>query len=544
MNHNGAAHQTVERDATLPHSSQAEEAVLGAVLKQPSSIARVSGFLRSEDFYQQRNRHVYRAMLGLFRDSQPIDYHSTADRLQQLGLLEASGGLLYLSELNLATPSAAHIEHYGRIVERTSIMRQLIAKAQTITEIAYRDGEGADSTLAKAEQLIRSIGQERWSRAADDAVDAATLFHKVLPELREAVPGLLPEGLCVMAGRPKFGKSILCLGTGGACAIGGAVLGRLRVAPSDVLYVSLEDGERRTHKRLRALFGAADATQLQRLELRWSFPRLDQGGMEALEAWLRAHPEARLVILDPWKKVRPRLKRGEDPYDAGYEAASPLHQLANHYHVCVVVVHHTRKNYGGRDALVDLVDEVLGDSGLTGAADTIVVFRRERGSGDATMHVTGREVDERALAIHREYPIGWVLQDESPDERRLSQQGRAVIKALERIGEPCGPSSVARLLGLNVNNTTKLMWTMSERGEIRLVARGLYTIAETVGKDGKDGKDEMENVTDPYRQAPFAAESGKDSRSGAAVQPILTDLTNLTDAAQVADGDGEDELPW
>src|SRR5919201_1670058 len=115
-----------------------------------------------------------------------------------------------------------------------------------------------------------------------------------------------------------------------------------------------------------------------------------------------------------------------------------------------------------------------------------------RTTADATMHVTGREVDERALAIHREYPIGWVLQDESPDERRLSQQGRAVIKALERIGEPCGPSSVARLLGLNVNNTTKLMWTMSERGQIRLVARGLYTIAETVGKDGKDGKDEME----------------------------------------------------
>src|ERR1051325_1179785 len=121
-----------ERDLSLPpHSIQAEEAVLGSVLKNPASVVRVSDFLKPEDFYQQRNRHVFRAMLALFADGQPIDYHSTADRLQQQGAYEASGGLLYLSELNLATPSAAHIEHYGKIVERTSIMRQLRSEEHT-----------------------------------------------------------------------------------------------------------------------------------------------------------------------------------------------------------------------------------------------------------------------------------------------------------------------------------------------------------------------------------------------------------------------------
>src|SRR5438309_11651902 len=85
-----------ERDLSLPpHSLQAEEAVLGSILKNPASIVRVSDFLRPEDFYQQRNRHVFRAMLTLFADSHPIDYHSTADRLQQQGAYEASGVLLY-----------------------------------------------------------------------------------------------------------------------------------------------------------------------------------------------------------------------------------------------------------------------------------------------------------------------------------------------------------------------------------------------------------------------------------------------------------------
>ena len=159
------ASRAEERDLSLPpHSIQAEEAVLGSILKNPASIVRVSDFLRPEDFYQQRNRHVFRAMLSLFADSQPIDYHSTADRLQQQGAYEASGGLLYLSELNLATPSAAHIEHYGRIVERTSIMRQLIAKAQTIAEIAYRDNLDPDTALEKAEQLILSVAEKRVTR--------------------------------------------------------------------------------------------------------------------------------------------------------------------------------------------------------------------------------------------------------------------------------------------------------------------------------------------------------------------------------------------
>src|SRR5215207_11604116 len=83
-----------ERDLSLPpHSLQAEEAVLGSVLKNPASIVQVSDFLKPEDFYQQRNRHVFRAMVSLFSDGQPIDYHSTADRLQQQGAYESSGGM-------------------------------------------------------------------------------------------------------------------------------------------------------------------------------------------------------------------------------------------------------------------------------------------------------------------------------------------------------------------------------------------------------------------------------------------------------------------
>src|SRR5918911_2585975 len=154
--------QDGERDLNLPpHSPEAEEAVLGSVLKNPASIVQIADFLRAEDFYAPRNRHVFKAMLAINADGRPIDYHTLADQLRQLDLYEASGGLIYLSELNLATPTAAHIEHYARIVERTSIMRQLISKAQSISELAYRDNLDPEVALDKAEQLIFSIGDKR-----------------------------------------------------------------------------------------------------------------------------------------------------------------------------------------------------------------------------------------------------------------------------------------------------------------------------------------------------------------------------------------------
>ncbi len=154
-----------ERDLSLPpHSVQAEEAVLGSILKNPHSIVRVADFLKPEDFYQARHRHIYQAMLALFGEQRPIDYHTVADELQRLGLYEASGGLLYLSELNLATPTAAHIEHYGHIVERTSIMRRLISASATIAELAYRDTLDPDTALEKAEQLILAIAEKRVTR--------------------------------------------------------------------------------------------------------------------------------------------------------------------------------------------------------------------------------------------------------------------------------------------------------------------------------------------------------------------------------------------
>ncbi|MBV9358979.1 MAG: replicative DNA helicase [Chloroflexi bacterium] len=214
------------RDLSLPpHNLDAEEAVLGSVLKSPQSIVRVSDFLRAEDFYAPRHKHIYQAMLSLASQPRPIDYHTVADELQQLGLYEAAGGLLYLSELNVATPTSAHIEFYGHVVERTAIMRRLISASQTIAEIAYRDNLDPDTALEKAEQLILSIAERRVTR---DFRSLEDVLHEYMEQVEAITEGEgarygIPSGytdldkllggfqrtdLIILAARTSVGKAL------------------------------------------------------------------------------------------------------------------------------------------------------------------------------------------------------------------------------------------------------------------------------------------------------------------------------------------------
>jgi replicative DNA helicase len=265
-----------ERDLSLPpHSLQAEEAVLGSILKHPPSIVRVSDFLRPEDFYGLRNRHVYRAMLTLFNEGKPIDYHSVGDTLYQQGTHESAGGMLYLSEVNLATPSAAYIEHYGRIVERTSIARQVISHSQTMAEIAYRDNLPPEVVLEKAEQLIYSISQRRVTRDFRSLEDVLAEYMEQLEALQdgEATRYGIPTGyadldkllggfqrtdLIILAARTSVGKTSFALNL----AVNAAVKHHATVA-----VFSLEMSAEQLASRLLSMESGVDSPRIRSAHL-------------------------------------------------------------------------------------------------------------------------------------------------------------------------------------------------------------------------------------------------------------------------------------
>jgi adenylate kinase family enzyme len=266
-----------------------------------------------------------------------------------------------------------------------------------------------DSTFTDipAEELEQEqAGKEIEAKATSQMVmqSAADLLAREFPEPKWAVKGLLSEGATVIAGAPKAGKSYFALGLAIAIASGGYALGSMPVEQGDVLYAALEDGERRMQKRLREMLQSGAAPE--RLTYTFDCPRIDEGGLEAIEEWLIEHPDARLVIVDTLKRIRPQEHRIKRIYDNDYDAVAPLNDLAQKHRMAILIVHHTNKLTGNEDWF----DSISGSLGLSAAVDNLMLLRRPRNEQKGTLYIGGRDIDDKALEVQFDGTInGWRL---------------------------------------------------------------------------------------------------------------------------------------
>jgi hypothetical protein len=307
---------------------------------------------------------------------------------------------------------------------------------------------------------------------------AVELMDKELPPVRFVVPGLLPEGVTLLAGKPKLGKSWLGFSMAVGVASGGVVLGTKQVERGDALYLALDDNERRLQKRLGKLLAGNEAPKGLHISTEW--PRLDEDGEEELEDWLKQHPETRLVVVDVLKRVRPRPARHQSIYDADYESLEALHALANEHGIAVLCIHHLRK--AGAD---DPLDEISGSTGLSGAADGVLLLKRDRGRGDAYLHVDGRDIEEPAELALTWNPntASWKLAGDA-DEFRMSRERADILRVLEEHGERMTPTEVADALGKSFNTVKQRLWHMSKDEQVS-AADGRYSTI-TRNPDNRD----------------------------------------------------------
>ncbi len=256
--------------------------------------------------------------------------------------------------------------------------------------------------------------------AARTAWTAAELVDWDFGLPRWAVPDLLAEGVNLLVGPPKVGKSWLALNIAVAVATGGRALDRVNVDEGDVLYLALEDTGRRLRSRLRKVLG--DVTAPERLTFTIACERLSAGGVGRITGWLDDHADARLVIVDVLARIRDRTTRDANAYETDYAAMSALKSIADGYGVCVLVVHHSRKSPSE-----DFVDVVSGTQGLAGAADAVLVLCRTRTAADAELKITGRDVEEATRALRFDPDRGaWVEIDADPATLRLGDTRRRV----------------------------------------------------------------------------------------------------------------------
>jgi hypothetical protein len=304
----------------------------------------------------------------------------------------------------------------------------------------------------------------RWS--------APDLLTAVFPDPKWAVPGVIAEGLNLLAGAPKIGKSFMAFDLAVAVASGGKALGRVDVDPGDVLYLALEDTPRRLKTRLRKILQGEPAPD--RLTIAITSKPLDDGGDEQMCEWLRNHPGARLVIVDVFARIRGRALAGTSAYDNDYAPAAKLKAIADEYGVAILLLHHTRKAEAN-----DYMDEVSGTQGLNGAADATLILKRVRGSADATLNVAGRDIEEASYAMRFAPDIGaWQMLDEPAGDYELGDTRHAIKRHLRVVGSST-PKAIAEALDLNRATVRQTMGRMSGDGQVRSDGRGAYTLPVT-----------------------------------------------------------------
>src|SRR5687768_7804479 len=148
-------------DRLPPQSIEAEQSVLGSLLIDRDAVIEVADFLRPQDFYRQAHGTIYGAILDLYERREPVDIVTVSETLERGEALEQVGGSAYLTSLINLTPTAVNAIHYGRIVERKAVLRNLIAAAGKIAGIGYEDSAEVGEAIDRAEQELFAVSERR-----------------------------------------------------------------------------------------------------------------------------------------------------------------------------------------------------------------------------------------------------------------------------------------------------------------------------------------------------------------------------------------------
>jgi replicative DNA helicase len=203
----------------LPADLEAERACLGALLMDRDAIVAVADWLMPDYFYLEKHAWVYEATLACYQARTPPDLRTVSDVLRREGRLEALGGLPFLVALSLATPTAVHVVHYARIVERAGLRRKLIAAGGKIAALGYEEQDDLDVTFGKAQEALLTVTQRA---AQQPALDSVALAERAFARWSEAgspgiatglvdvdsfTGGVRRKSLTIVAARPSVGKT-------------------------------------------------------------------------------------------------------------------------------------------------------------------------------------------------------------------------------------------------------------------------------------------------------------------------------------------------
>jgi replicative DNA helicase len=207
-------------DQPQPANIEAEEAILGGILFDPTAISRVEADLRIEAFYLQTHQEIYRAALTLYRQSKPTDLMAVVTYLNDRHLLDKVGGTARLSQLLNRTVSAVNIDRYTTIVNEKYVRRQLIISGHEIVKLGYDNLSELEDVLNDSQKIVFQVGDCKMNHETDSTADiSAACFNELesnnpiyetgLYDVDDLMVGFEPGTMTILAGRPSMGKSAI-----------------------------------------------------------------------------------------------------------------------------------------------------------------------------------------------------------------------------------------------------------------------------------------------------------------------------------------------
>jgi len=422
-------------DRLPPHSLEAEQSVLGAILIDREAIIEIAEFLRPEDFYRQAHGQVYRAMLELFERREPIDLVTVAETLERSEDLESIGGRAYLSTLSNQTPTAVHAVQYARIVERKAVLRNLIGAAGKIAGIGYEDPSEIQEAIDRAESELFQVSNRRITagfsqlrellHAAYDRLDYLHAHRGELSgissgfmDLDQLTTGFQRSDLIVVAARPSVGKTSFALNVAEHAAVReGRTVGvfSLEMSKEQLVLRLLSSVASIDSKRLRSGFleeldFARIAPAMNDLSEAALFiddtPNISTMELRTKARRLQAESGLDLVIVDYLQLMQATTtSRDANRVQEVSEISRGLKALARELNVPVIALSQLSRQPEMRESKEPRLSDLRESGAIEQDADLVVFLWREKEKGADDADVDGEVVNVK-LAKHRNGPTG------------------------------------------------------------------------------------------------------------------------------------------
>ena len=345
----------------------------------------------------------------------------------------------------------------------------------------------------RLERLVEDVHRRTNGAALQKFPTPQTTEELLLKEfdpLRCFVEGILAEGMTILAGKPKKGKSYLALDMSLSIAVGRQAFMKFQTEKAKVLYVSLEDGERRIQRRLRQI--QPNIATVKGLDYLYAFPRLGEGAIEAIDHYADTY---KVIIIDTMGRILPKqtdTKKSLSEYQEFTDALGPIQQLAIGRGFAVVFVDHVRKA-----SAEDAGDTIMGSQGKFGAADHALIYSRKGEDKDGVLEVISRDLEqEKFVMTMQDGHLEFLGKGESFETD--SEQNR-IIKILEEESRPMGIPDIMKAMGLGEQHYKRfrvVMHRLYSADRIgRTKKRGLYTL---YGHDRQEDWDNKDLETVPF----------------------------------------------